>query len=541
MYIYKNDYNAMCTEVYRHQHIETGGNLFGLWTTSGSAVIHVVLGPGKNCRRTTTSFHQNIEYLERVGRFVNDNYMLCHIGEWHSHHSLSLNTPSSGDEQTIRGNFPQGVTKFLVIIANIKNRDTIVLSPYFFTDEGKHYEIAEYKVLGSDGPFSADVKIKKQIELGAEEFQQNEPSQSGANTTAAENPRNTYSNSQPSVNACPTYSQAVSGGSREESHNAGLNAQSERNNGTCSIHSQATSINNQPSRQKANPATSIYTSHTETKEGGATRPADSQTTADNQTTANPPGFGTVQNENTSGEDEKASTKDVTLKKINDELRKYFGNEGNIDIERTSNGDIQMTFKHGSRYWRLSFPENFPNKPAQLFSAYHHRKCLSDTSREYLLEGPLTNHISILLSIKRNCYDFTCKTCKGISKENLTEPATAKPAGNTSLKDAVAALKNELEMTGIPTPLSFFGELQNDQSYRVKFKHNFFNWLVMFPPEFPNQPAEVYKQEDRYRAVSVKVNYFSNTKHEQIPLLSSDLIISAIYINCGCVFCRNKKR
>ena len=158
----------MCTEVYRHQHIETGGNLFGLWTASGSAVIHVVPGPGKNCRRTTTSFHQDIEYMHRVGRFVNDNYMLCHIGEWHSHHSLSLNRPSTGDEQTVRRNFPQGVTKFLVIIANIRNTDTIVLSPYFFTDGGRRYEKAEYVVLNDDGPFSTDDKIVEQIQFGAE-------------------------------------------------------------------------------------------------------------------------------------------------------------------------------------------------------------------------------------------------------------------------------------------------------------------------------------------------------------------------------------
>ena len=158
----------MCTEVYRHQHIETGGNLFGLWTASGSAVIHVVPGPGKNCRRTTTSFHQDIEYLHRVGRFVNGNYMFCHVGEWHSHHSLALNKPTSADEQIIRRNFPQGLTKFLVIIANIKNTDTIVLSPYFFTDEERRYEMAEFVVLGTDGPFSLDVKIKEQIQLGAE-------------------------------------------------------------------------------------------------------------------------------------------------------------------------------------------------------------------------------------------------------------------------------------------------------------------------------------------------------------------------------------
>ena len=30
VYLYMNDFNAMCTEVYKHQHIQTGGNLFGL-------------------------------------------------------------------------------------------------------------------------------------------------------------------------------------------------------------------------------------------------------------------------------------------------------------------------------------------------------------------------------------------------------------------------------------------------------------------------------------------------------------------------------
>ena len=531
VYISKNDYNAMRAEVCRHQNIETGGSLFGLWTTSGSAVIHVVLGPGKNCRRTTTSFHQDIEYMKRVGRFVYDKYMVCHIGEWHSHHSLSSNKPNCADEQTARRNFLQGVTKFLVIIANIENRNFISLSPYFFTDEGRRYEKAEIVILDSDGPFSNDDKILQQIQLGAEggnEFEQSKTSYSGGFTTTREIPTNTHSNFPPNVNACPTYSQAVSRGFRETSHNAGLNAQSRRDNNTSSTHSQATSINSQPFRQNTNTATSTDT-YTKPQEGGSTPPAD------NQTTAGPPEF--VQSQTVSGEDEKASMKEITLKKINDELRKYFGNEGNIDIERTSNGDIQMTFKHDLKYWRLRFTENFPNRPAQLFSTYHDREHLSDSSPLYLLEEPLTNHVNILLSIKKNCY-LSCRICKSISKEDLTKPATAKPGGNTSLKDAVAALKNELEMTGIATPLSFFGD---DQSYRIKFRHNSFNWLITFPPEFSDKPAEVYKQEDRYRAVPVKVHYFSNTKHKEVPLVLPDHIMSAIISNCDCPKCKSKKR
>ena len=97
--------------------------------------------------------------MARVGRSVNDGHMLCHIGEWRSHHSLILDKPSAEDEITIRRNFPRGMSKFLVIIENIRNGDTIKLSPYFFTDGGERYEIAEYVVLKPDGLFSTDDKI----------------------------------------------------------------------------------------------------------------------------------------------------------------------------------------------------------------------------------------------------------------------------------------------------------------------------------------------------------------------------------------------
>jgi hypothetical protein len=96
------------------------------------------------------------------------HYILCHIGEWRSHHSLILDKPSAEDEITIRRNFPRGTSKFLVIIANIKNDDTIKLSPYFFTNGGERYEITEYVVVESDSPFSTDGRIVAEINLGAE-------------------------------------------------------------------------------------------------------------------------------------------------------------------------------------------------------------------------------------------------------------------------------------------------------------------------------------------------------------------------------------
>ena len=524
----------MCTEVYKHQHIETGGSLFGLWTTSGSAVIHVVLGPGKNCKRTTASFHQDIEYLHRVGRFVNDNYMLCHIGEWHSHHSLSLDIPSSGDEQTIRGNFPQGVTKFLVIIANIKNRNTIVLSPYFFTDEGKRYEIAEYVVLRSDGPFSAEVKIKKHIELGAE-YQQTETSRSGAITTAAENPRNTHSDSQPSENACPTYAQALSRDSREKSHNVDLNTHPSRGSDIISTNSPATSTDSQSSGKNASGVTPMETSDTESQTGGLSPPTDHTSAS---TTNHSPESSTVRNQAVNDEN-KATQKDVVLKDVYDHLQKFFGSEGKVEIERTRYGDVQMKFEHAKRCWLIRFPESFPNQPAQIFNAFS-AKFLATTSPcyDYYLEKPVTNHVNILLSIKKNC-KCTCKICENITKKNLTKLTEMRPV-STKVAGVVNELTNEIQMT-LSTPFKFSREGQTDGSYRIEFEHSFSKWSIQIPAEFPDKPAEVHKLGSRYGAPEKKtINRVVMGRQEEKPLISSELITLAITSNCYCSECHSKK-
>ena len=60
------------------------------------------------------------------------------------------------------------MSKFLVIFANIKNGDTVLLSAYFFTGGGTHYEKAERVILECDSPFSTDQKLIAEIAIGAE-------------------------------------------------------------------------------------------------------------------------------------------------------------------------------------------------------------------------------------------------------------------------------------------------------------------------------------------------------------------------------------
>ena len=135
VYMFEEDIAMVQKLVLLYPDVETGGDLFGLWTTEGDAVLHIVLGPGKNCSRTDVSFNQDIPYLQRNGELLTENYMLGHIGEWHSHHQLRLFKPSHGDSSTVIRHFPKGaVYGFLLIIANIVAPNEVKLSPYLYTE-----------------------------------------------------------------------------------------------------------------------------------------------------------------------------------------------------------------------------------------------------------------------------------------------------------------------------------------------------------------------------------------------------------------------
>ena len=120
--MYENDYKEMCSWVLKHPNIETGGDLFGLWKDKYTAVVQLVLGPGEGCRRTSVSFYQDVNYLKRVGSYLTGKEGLCHIGEWHSHHTLGLARPSGGDENTVWSNMPSyQLQRFFIFIANISH------------------------------------------------------------------------------------------------------------------------------------------------------------------------------------------------------------------------------------------------------------------------------------------------------------------------------------------------------------------------------------------------------------------------------------
>ena len=525
VHIYKNDYNAMCTEVYKHQHIETGGNLFGLWTTSGSAIIHVMLGPGQNCKRTSTSFHQDLEYMARVGRFVNDNFMLCHIGEWHSHHNLSLSKPSAGDESTIRRNFPQGMSKFLVIIANIRNGDTIKLSPYFFTDGGARYEIAEYEVFDSDSPFSTDDEISSQIYLGAE----------GKKAAPIPNPRSPDA----LVNLTTLKSKPDSSPSDSLANKRKLQCPVNIQN----MHPQTADQSLvKPHSPDTSAVLSTPTSHSEPTPYDEEEPMDTD-----QSDLVPPGdFDTSrashehvtaasqQDTSVRGEsdpekdmivdEEPQSERKVPLDQIHDHLKYWFGfqTESKFKYETSKNisGADEITFKHNFKYWMVRFPKDFPSNPAKLFYSYCDSYNSYNKFSDHDLVKPLTNKESILLSIKKNCR--VCKICKQITTESVVNPRSAAVKSfSISLNDLLSKLDTCLGVNASnANPVC-------KNEFEITFKHANKCWIIALPIRFPDIPAKVYylPHESSFQRHDVFLCPSASSDCQDIN--TTDLIIQAI--------------
>ena len=162
--------------VMQKPHIETGGDLFGLWQDKDTAVVQFILGPGQNCSRTTTSFHQDIEYLANGGQYLTTHGGLCNIGEWHSHHRIGLREPSGGDKNTVWQNLPLvSGGRFLLFIANIEDSfsgTSVDVHCFLFNSKTNQMSHGELSPLHSTcSPLRHNFKFNAYLKQGCEEKQ----------------------------------------------------------------------------------------------------------------------------------------------------------------------------------------------------------------------------------------------------------------------------------------------------------------------------------------------------------------------------------
>ncbi len=115
--IYQSEFEYMAKCILDRNNIETGGQLFGHWTSEGIPIILYAIGPGPKANHQSAFFNQDIDYLVKVGEALRSRFGLHHIGEWHSHHQLGLDRPSRYDENTMTSVIrKKGLGRFLLCI-----------------------------------------------------------------------------------------------------------------------------------------------------------------------------------------------------------------------------------------------------------------------------------------------------------------------------------------------------------------------------------------------------------------------------------------
>lgn len=153
-FIYRSELDYISRCVLDYPGIETGGQLFGFWTSQGAPVVLYAIGPGPDANHQPAFFNQDIQYLDSIGNELVDRYALQHIGEWHSHHQLGLARPSGHDAQTMFNglkHIPQ--RRLLLCICNYRSGAATV-NPYTFHEEHlNYYEDARWIVKEMDSPF----------------------------------------------------------------------------------------------------------------------------------------------------------------------------------------------------------------------------------------------------------------------------------------------------------------------------------------------------------------------------------------------------
>jgi len=121
--------------------METGGDLFGVW--GDIPVVYLASRAGPQAKREHTHFRLDVDYLIKLSSILEKDWGLRYFGDWHSHHSLGLEKPSSGDKGRIarlaeKNNFDH-MAEFITTFTSKQEIDKqIVLHPYVYLDLPSH-------------------------------------------------------------------------------------------------------------------------------------------------------------------------------------------------------------------------------------------------------------------------------------------------------------------------------------------------------------------------------------------------------------------
>lgn len=82
--------------------LETGGVLYGLWTFGLMLVVFLAIGCGQLAIHRRSYFENEPEFVMQTNTAIWERFGLQHVGDWHSHHHLGIDHPSSGDVHQVQ-------------------------------------------------------------------------------------------------------------------------------------------------------------------------------------------------------------------------------------------------------------------------------------------------------------------------------------------------------------------------------------------------------------------------------------------------------
>lgn len=130
LYIFESELRAIAYEAAKYPNLETGGDLYGLWTADGNPVVYLATGPGKHVIHQEARYQMDIDYKKNCETVLSKEFGIHYLGDWHSHHKLEFCEPSSGDQNRIFSIFRKHI--------NIKYMAEIIIN---HTTNGKGKEI----------------------------------------------------------------------------------------------------------------------------------------------------------------------------------------------------------------------------------------------------------------------------------------------------------------------------------------------------------------------------------------------------------------
>ena len=110
---------------------ETGGSLYGQWTSTGNPVVHVAIS-------------KSGKYSEGVETFLFNNYRLCHIGEW----GVAKRDPRTSEVLLSKYKRSRPARRFVILEVTAE-----AAFPFLFVD-GKSHGQGRVEALQGENPFN---------------------------------------------------------------------------------------------------------------------------------------------------------------------------------------------------------------------------------------------------------------------------------------------------------------------------------------------------------------------------------------------------